>query len=257
MVDELEQGGDTTQDVDVIDVLSQYGVDDDVLQRVKASTLRHADYTRKTQELSQQREQLLQREAYLAGMAANGGQKQKGNDDPVEQFINNMLENDDSEQSREVAKTLRALTAAQRAAFEKEIEARTAPATAYLKQQQAKEELNEWCAKHLVPNYGKEVMELMTPEVKRYVVGELVANRKVDLVSVLRQVNEDKMDELRSKAKSAKLNTATSRHQEGMTRIVRTGPPANASRRAEPSNGRVAPPDYKQQAAAILRAMGK
>lgn len=217
-VDSFERGGDTaTHELDALEVLRDYGVPDDVLGRVQEGLMLKSDHTRKTQELSRERERLLQERAYFQGMATAGAKGNQQEDSPFEQFLSDMVKNSDDPASKDVADQLRKLNAAQRAEFQRELDARTAPQTQYLARIEAKETLDAWCEQSLVKQYGKEVMALMAPSVRNYIIEEMVAGRTVDPQAVLKRAEPDKMFELELKARTSKNQQNTSRHLEGMT----------------------------------------
>lgn len=248
-------GGAITQEPDTLEVLREYGVPDQVLDTVKTGLLRQSDYTRKTQELAREREQLLQQQAYLAGMAAS--QPPKKEDDPFEQYVQSLLERDQSQEAREVADNLRRLNAAQRAAFQRELEKATAPQQQTILRIEAKETLESWCEENLVKDYGQGVMKLMTKPVKDFIIAEMVAGRQVDPKNVIARAFPDEMFELEAQKRQRKKETTTSRHLEGTT-TQRTARPVgtNAAGPRVANKQQARQLDDADLGAHILRSMG-
>ena len=248
---DLEHGTATQDDSDIVSRLQELDVPEDILREVKEGTLRRDDYTRKRQQESAEVQQLRQQVAYLAGAVQNSRPAVKDDDD-VKQFVATLLEQDDSPQNREIAKLLLGLADSIEKKLDRKTQAAVAPVQQTVLEDRADKKLSEYYKKELVAEYGKEVLDLITPEMhenwKRMVLGGSNAFPKEDLISL----HPRKMLTLATRMDDEKQNKSQSRHTEGFTQSRSTQPPM--TRTARPADRPVAN-DVELEAKAILRKM--
>lgn len=202
------------------DILSQYGVPDDVIGKVKNGTLMQSDYTRKTQELSELRRSVEAQQQQINNVLQWALSQQQGQPAQTKSHFEKVWEETTGGQdAKELEPMKKVILAAQQDAMTS-----TQQQIGQLQQQlamyQADEHFNRYYETVVKPNYGDHLNDVWKQAVevsKNY----LRQGQMVDPIALINQVAPEKLAEAAYKAKSA---TTSGHPSEGMV-MQRTSQP--------------------------------
>lgn len=225
---------------DVVELLREQGVDASVIAEVERGVLRQSDYTRKTQELSQMREQM----AYLLGQQQAGGAQGSAPQSKLESYFASLPDTPEAAAAREF---FMGALGAFREDFSAEQQASLKPVLNYVQATGQAQELEKRLASELKPMFGEGIMEHW-PQLRDQMQQALNQGQLVDPVGfVFRHMPEQAQSLIQSRLESQQ-QTKVDSTGEGFASI-RSGVPAmtpagggsTSYRNAAPGNGAVAP----------------
>jgi len=234
MEEDTFEHGDATQDVtELVEQLRDYEVPDSIIDSVRKGTMLQSDYTRKRQEEAAEVSRLREQVAYLAGQVQRSQQQEEA--DELDAYLRQIqAEAGDDPTSQHVAKFLTEIGTRARNSAAKNLQSEMAALKQTQVETEADRRLQNWYKTELVSKYGNEAIKLITPELHDAMTKLYVKQGSIDPESILRKLNEDRMDALKQQAKLAKQQRNQTRHTEGFTETRRTSPPSGT----EPNKGK-------------------
>lgn len=157
---------------EVLEQLRAAGVDPALLSQVEQGYMRTEDYTRKTQDLSQQRERL----AFELGQRNGGGGAAPTAKSKLDVFFEQL---DDSEESRQARQILSGAFEAMREDVVAEQQQQLTPVVSHLKGMTQAQELDRRLESELVPMFGEGIRGHW-PQLRDQMLGALKQEQLVD-----------------------------------------------------------------------------
>lgn len=234
--DDLEQGGTTTQDSqNLADVLRNYDLPEEIIERAKNETMIQSGYTRVRQQETARMRELENQLAYLMGQQAAGGPGKQPQDE-VEAFLQEF--NDGSPQSEAMLKVLRGLADQMEKRVEKKFAANLAPVEHSLKQSKVDSDLRNYQTRFR-EIYGDEAFALIPTDrwhdYREHLLRGGQVDPRADLLNDARLAPKFAQCVLRQEDR--KRENRASRHLDGMTQTSRTSPPQHGGNHPVPKGG--------------------
>lgn len=223
---------------ELLEKLKSLGVDPGTLQEVQSGILRQADYTRKTQELAQMREQM----AYTLGQQSAGGGGATTPKSRVEQFFESLP---DSEETRGAREFFMGALSAFREDMQSEQSEQIKPLLSYVNTNAQAEALDRRLSTELKPYFGNGIEEHW-PQLREQMLAALSAKQVVDPIGFVFRAMPEKAQEMLLSHRESQQEQQAAATGEGFAVIARGVPsmtaPGNGVRGGANGNGGAAAP---------------